>query len=193
MNSAVVNENDFKSRKISVYEPFSDFLLGTEEEKRFDLTLLDIVRFAGHACPSMVGAFLISQRVIKELFPDGVCVRGEIEIDIPSAVTQGATGPISNVFGFIFGAWGETGFGGLKNQFVRRGLMRYSVPDVPAGAFRFRNVKTGACMDVFYNPNLAPLDSQDQEPFQLQWRRKIKSILEHQDAVLKIQVVSKGK
>lgn len=193
MSSSMMNENDFKSHKISVYEPFSNFLLGTEEEKSFDLTLLDVVRFAGHACPSMVGAFLISRRVIKELFPTGVCVRGDVEIDIPSAATQGATGPISNVFGFIFGAWGDTGFGGLNGQFVRRGLVRYSVSDLPPGAFRFRNVKTGACIDAFYNPGLAPFAPDEHEPFQLQWRRKIKSILEHPDLVLKIKIVSEGK
>lgn len=193
MDKASLNSEMMKDHKISVFEPFSDFLLGSDEEKSFEISLLDVVRFAGHACPSMVGAFLISQKVIGELFPKtGVCVRGDVAIEIPTAANQGATGPISNVFGFIFGAWEESGFGGLQGQFVRRNLIRYSVSDLLPGTFRFRNLKTGACVEAVYNPSLAPLEVRDGESFQRQWRRKIKSILENPDIVLMLKTVSKG-
>lgn len=185
MSASNIKPNDYKNHKVSVFEPFSAFLQGSEEESQFQISLLDVVRFAGHACPSIVGAFLISQRAIKELFPvTETCVRGEIAIDIPTGPTQGATGPISNVFSFIFGAWSDTGFGGLQGQFARRGLIRYSVPGIPPGCFRFKNLKTGAQVDITYNPSLAVVEVRDGEAFQQQWQRKIKAILEKPEAVL---------
>ncbi len=191
MGSPELNLKDLTSRKISVYDPFADFLSSSDEEKKFDISLLDVIHFAGHACPSIVGSFLISQRVVKELFPEtNVCVRGEVAIDIPLAATERATGPISNVFGYIFGAWGESGFGGLQGRFARRGLLRYSVREVPEGAYRFRNLNTGKCIDVFYDPSRANFEPLPEEPFQKQWRRKNKAILENQDDVLKVRIVS---
>lgn len=112
--------NDFKTFKIAVFEPFANFLQGEPEESRFEISLLDVVHFAGHACPAMVGAFLMAQRAIQELYPkSGLCIRGEIAIDIPASPTHVATGPIANVLSYITGAWSDTGFGGLNGK-VRR-------------------------------------------------------------------------
>jgi hypothetical protein len=190
--SPKISVDDLKNHHISVREPFAEFLQGTPDETSFDLSLLDVVRFAGHACPSMVGAFLISQRVVRELFPDtGVCVRGEIRIEIPAGANQGATGPIANVFGFIFGAWEDTGFGGLNGgRFARRGLLRFNVADIPPGTYRFRNERTGAGVDIVYDPNAAPFVPDPSMPFQEQWRHRVKAILDHADRVIQAKPVS---
>lgn len=184
---------EFKDLKISVYEPFSAYLLGDQEEQRFEITLLDVVRFAGHACPSMIGAFLISQKVVKEFYPNTqVCVRGEVLIDMPTAPTSGATGPIANVFGFIFGAWNQTGFGGISNQFVRRDLLRFSVPEVAIGTFRFTHVPSQKVIDVTYSPAAVHFEASSEESFQQQWRRKIKAILSEADKVISVKAVVPG-
>lgn len=174
--------------KISLFEPFSDFLMGTEREKNFQISLLDIVRFAGHACPSMVGAFLISRAAIENLYPDTkVGVRGEIEIDIPDSASQGATGPMSNVFSYITGAWADTGFGGFQGgDYVRRNLLRFNSPVSSSGAFRFTRRDTGASVDVIYQPRLIQVEVDPAIPFQLQWRHKIKAILENSEHAIKV-------
>lgn len=175
-----IGSAELQNFAIDIFDPFAEFLLADQDEYRFKTSLLDVVRFAGHACPAMIGAFLISQRAVKEIFPEtNICIRGQVLIEIPGSVTQGATGPISNVFSMIFGAWDQSGFGGLQGQFIRRGLLRYDVQGIPSGTFRFRNLVTGKAVDISYHPSKAqnPENAAD-VPFQKVWRHKIASILE---------------
>lgn len=186
--NSVSHSNELASFKVKIYEPFAEFLLADQDEYQFTISLLDVVRFSGHACPSMIGAFLISQRAIKELFPEtNTCIRGQVAIEIPTAVSQGATGPISNVFSMIFGAWSESGFGGLQGQFVRRGLLRYESQNIRSGVFRFRNLKTGVHVDLAYDPSktLLPADL-NKSPFQNIWRIKITTILQNPNDYIKV-------
>jgi hypothetical protein len=178
-NFEKVSSKEFESFTIKVHEPFAEFLMADEDEYAYEISLLDVVHFAGHACPAMVGAFLICQRATKELFPEtNICVRGQVSIEIPTSVTHGATGPISNVFSMIFGAWDKSGFGGLQGQFVRRGLLKYDSQLVSPGTFRFRNLKTGDIVDVSYDPSTVKVpDEVASLPFQKVWRYKIATIL----------------
>lgn len=177
---------DFAQHKISVFEPFSDFLLGEKEEKSFQISLLDVVRLAGHACPSMVGAFLITKKAIETLYPDtGVCIRGQIKISIPALATQGATGPMSNVFGYITGAWGETGFGGFSDgSFTRRNLIQFGSSEVPKGHYRFTRTDNGDSVDISYDPSKVDVVLNPHSPFQIQWRERIKAILARPEQVI---------
>lgn len=179
---------EFSELSIKVYEPFAEFLMAEKEEYEFSISLLDVVRFAGHACPAMVGAFLMSQRAIKELFPDtNTCVRGQVAIEIPTSVEEGATGPISNVFSMIFGAWEKSGFGGLQGKFVRRNLLRYNSPNIPRGVFRFHNLLTGSHVDISYDPSKAEVPGAAEMPFQKMWRIKIKTIFQNPDQYIQVQ------
>ncbi len=173
--------------KIKVHEPFAEFLMAEEDEYEFSISLLDVVRFAGHACPSMVGAFLMSQRAIKELFPEtNTCIRGQIAIEIPTAVDQGATGPISNVFSMIFGAWEKSGFGGLQGKFVRRDLLKYESTHISRGTIRFHNLQSGKFVDITYDPSKVEVLADPQNtPFQKIWRMKIKTILQNPDQFIR--------
>lgn len=175
-----ISADELKKFSVNIHEPFAEYLMAEKEEYQFKISLLDVVQFSGHACPSMVGAFLISQKAIQELFPEtNVCVRGQVAVEMPTPATQGATGPISNVFSMIFGAWEQSGFGGLGGQFVRRGLLKYDSSNVAPGTFRFHNLQTGRAVDISYNPSLAPVpESSEGLPFQKLWRHKIASILE---------------
>ena len=55
-----ITPEQMQALTVKVYEPFAEFLGAMEDEVHFELSLLDVVRFAGHACPSMVGAFLVT-------------------------------------------------------------------------------------------------------------------------------------
>lgn len=177
--------DDLRVLKISIFEPFSDFLQGDLDEKHFEVSLLDVVRFAGHACPSMVGAFLITQKAISELFPEsGVCIRGDVMIDVPRNATQGPTGPMANVFSYITGAWAETGFGGMGDRFCRRNLLRFNSPMAPEGGYRFTRLSTGVSIDVFCDFSKAQFEGTPDAPFQLQWRERIKAALDCTDRIV---------
>lgn len=186
----VISAEYLETFTISVFDPFSDFLMGSEREKNFKISLLDVVRFAGHACPSMVGAFLISRSAIENLYPETkVGIRGQIEVDIPDSATNGATGPMANVFGYVTGAWGETGFGGFQGgAHIRRDLLRFNSKNTSPDVFRFTRKDTGAVVDVTYQPKQVKVDIDPALPFQLQWRHRIKAILENSN--LAIEVVS---
>ncbi|NUN06875.1 MAG: hypothetical protein HUU57_14065 [Bdellovibrio sp.] len=173
---------------IKIHEPFAEFLLADQEEYKFSISALDVVRFAGHACPSMIGAFLISQRAVQELFPDtNTCVRGQVAIEIPTSVEEGATGPISNVFSMIFGAWEKSGFGGLQGKFVRRNLLKYSSPNIPRGVFRFHNLQTGTYVDLTYDHSKAEVSGAAEMPFQKFWRLKIETILQNPEKYIQVK------
>lgn len=176
------------SFKIQLHEPFSDFLMGSQDEKNFSVSLLDVVRFAGHACPSMTGAFLMSRAALSHLYPDNeVAVRGHIEVDIPDSPTSGAIGPIANVFSFITGAWAETGFGGLQGGlFARRDLLRFNSTKVLRGSFRFTRTDNGKSVVVTYQPGMVPVDIDPNMPFQLQWRTRIRAILENPEIAVSV-------
>ncbi len=186
MKNEYIGAKDLEQFKIKIYEPFAEYLMADRDEFEFTISLLDVVRFAGHACPAMVGAFLISQRAINELFPnDQTCIRGQVAIELGTTVEQGATGPISNVFSMIFGSWEKSGFGGLGGKFVRRDLLKYSSSDLPKGTFRFHNLSSGVKVDITYDPSNVELPpSFENLPFQKVWRKKISVILSDPEQVL---------
>jgi hypothetical protein len=182
-----LDENLLRSLRISVYDPFSDFLHGSESEKRFDITFLDVIRFSGHACLSMAGAFLMARAAAKTLFPeDGVCVRGLIGVDVRGSPSVGATGPIANVLSYITGAWAESGFGGFDGNYIRRGLLRFQRLEVPSGAIRFTRQDTGRSIDVFYHPERAEPDVDHSLAFQTRWRLLVREMLLAPDEVIEV-------
>lgn len=186
--------DDLNRYSIQVIEPFSEFLWGTEAEKSFSLSFLDVVRFAGHACFAITGAFLTVRAAVEALYPETkTCVRGQLRVALPGLPNEGASGPIGNVFGFVTGAWAETGFGGLRGEFSRRNLLSYGVRDVPAGAVRFTRTDTGRAVDVFYQPRQAKVELDPGWEFQLQWRHNVKAILDQSDQVIRVIEVGKGR
>lgn len=188
MKDQTLCANDLAEVKIKIYEPFAEFLMADQEEFKFSISLLDVVRFAGHACPSIVGAFFISKRAVEELFPeDQICHRGQVSIQLSSLVEQGATGPISNVFSMIFGSWEKSGFGGLGGRFIRRGLLQYGSTELPSKSFRFKNIATNETIDIYYDPSKVEVNSSEKDlPFQKIWRQKIGMIIKNPNQFLTV-------
>ena len=189
LDTKIVTAEELKKHSINVYDPFSDYLMGSDEEKEYSISLLDVVRFSGHACPSMVGAFFIAKAAIDNLYPDNkLAVRGDVKIDIPKKPTDGATGPIANVFGFILGAWNETGFGGLSGKFIRRNLTQFNSENALPNSYRFTRISNNKSVDIYFEPNRLSLTLDPDEPFQQQWRRKIKAIMKAPHSVIRISI-----
>ena len=174
-------------RKLRIHEPFAEFLNSGKSMYDFEVSLLDCYRMAGHACHAITGAFLITEAAVLHLFPDTkICERGDLKIGFPSELNEGATGPKSNVISFITGAWADSGFPGLKGEFVRKNLMSYGNGDVPKNAIRFTRLSTGKSVLVQYSPDAVLNESPSDKPFPEKWRIEIHHILEKSEKTIQI-------
>ncbi|WP_291515523.1 hypothetical protein [Bdellovibrio sp. ArHS] len=175
-----------KSLTISVHEPFAEFLLCSSDERNFSISLLDCYRLAGHSCHAITGAFLVTAAAVAELFPaDGVCVRGDVAVDFGAQLTERATGPRSHIISYITGAWEDSGFPGLRGQFVRKNLMSFGNENLRQDVIRFRRLSTGATVDLIYDPTpvLQKLDLT--RPFPESWRFEVAQVLQQRSEVVR--------
>src|SRR5690554_2792313 len=100
---------------------------------RFD----DAIRLAGHACPTVAGAFLLVKCAMEHLYPEQTPLRGGVRITVDGTVDAGVNGPMSQIFTLLTGAAAENGFHGLAGHYVRRGLLRFNEQAVP-GRYEFQ-------------------------------------------------------
>ena len=95
-------------------EPFAETLGAfTKKDAVVEYALTDVVKLAGHVCPTTVGAYLCCQKALKKLYPNEIPVRGDITITIHGEPHEGVYGVISQIFSFLTGAAPNTGFKGL--------------------------------------------------------------------------------
>jgi hypothetical protein len=135
--------------KITLIDPLSDFL-GNFKEGVITFSYLDIVKCAGHSCPTVAGAYLMTLKGLKALYGDELPVRGNIHVAFGEPQTSGVTGVIGAVMSNITGATHDHGFKGLAGGHSRVGLMDFEEP-VDANVI-FTRVDSGARVSVTYNP-----------------------------------------
>lgn len=138
---------------IAMQDPLSK-VLGTFDNGDVIFNYLDVVKAAGHSCPTVAGGYLMTLKAMKALYPDSRPLRGDIKVAFAEAQEEGVTGVIGSVITQITGAAGIGGFKGLDGRFARHSLMAFGA-DVSSG-IRFTRVDTGESVDVFYNPNAVP-------------------------------------
>ena len=130
-----------------------------------EFSYLDVVKAAGHSCPTVAGANLMTAAGPEALYPDEIPVRGEIFVSFKEAPDVDVAGVIGNVVTQITGATATSGFKGLGGQFVRHGLMEFGA-DI-AASVRFKRTDTGQTVDVTYDPSDIPSDPRQQQIMQL--------------------------
>ena len=144
----------FKQVKtIKLKDELSEFL-GTFDNGIIEYTYPEIVKAAGHSCPTVAGAYMMCAKALEKLYPDSLPVRGQIKVEFKNSVDEGVTGVISNVISQISGATKETGFKGIAGQYIRHSLMDFNV-DIE-GLIRFTRIDTGKFVEVIYNPFIPP-------------------------------------
>ena len=131
-------------------DPLSD-TLGAFDDGRIEFTYLDVVKSAGHSCPTVAGAYLMTWRALEALYPDITPVRGEIKVAFKEPESEGVAGVIANVISQITGATQTSGFKGLNGKYARHSLVEFSSPI--ASSARFTRVDTGKSVDVYYDPS----------------------------------------
>jgi len=190
--------------KITLMDPLAN-ILGSLNNGITEFTYIDVVKSAGHSCPTVGGAYLMTSRALKALYPDSVAIRGNIKAEFSESLDEGVAGVIGNVVSNITGATDKSGFKGLNGMFARHSLMDFD-SNISSSA-RFSRVDTNKSVDVFYNPS-SVLPSPDMQPlmqkimsgnaneeekteFGLLWQDRVKRILvENPDSVITVKTVN---
>ncbi len=176
---------------ITLYDPLSE-VLGSFEKGVIEFCYLNSVQSAGHSCPTVAGAYLMTLKALHALYPDSMPVRGEILVSFAQADDEGVSGVIANVISNITGATERMGFKGLGGKFARHSLMSFN-QNITASA-RFTRTDTQKSVDLFYDPSSVQADgdvSQMQsmmgralggdaeaiENFGRMWQSRVKKIL----------------
>ena len=141
---------------VPTFDPLAQ-LLGAATDGRLDYSYADVVRLAGHSCPTVAGAFLIGRAAMQALYPEGPAERGQIEVCMPNPVDHGTTGVEAQVLTLLTGAAAENGFHGLAGRYARDGLLTYAGLN-ESDAITFRRRDNGAAVAVQLDISPVPSD-----------------------------------
>ena len=129
---------------ITLYDPLAE-VLGAADDGLIEYTFADAVKLAGHACPTVAGAWLATVRGLGALYGSDTPVRGQIAVALPETVDEGVTGVIASIATLLTGATGAGGFKGLGGQYGRRNLLSFGVTGI--SGIRLTRRDTGASVD----------------------------------------------
>jgi hypothetical protein len=115
---------------IAMHDRLAEFL-GAADGGVIEYRYTDVVKLAGHSCPTVAGAYLLTRRALATLYPDELPERGEIQVDFRAAQGDGVAGVMAAVIGLITGAAGVGGFKGIAGHFSRRHLLGFEELDLP--------------------------------------------------------------
>ncbi len=175
---------------IELYDPLADFL-GAIEGGKLEIKYLDLVKMAGHSCPTVAGAYLMSKMGLERLFLDTLPIRGEIEVYIKGTKGEGVNGVIGNLVAYVCGVSDEAGFKGIAGKYNRSNKLFYNA-DIPKEV-RLIRLDTKEKVDISYDPSIIPPDpkmselmqklltgqgdSQTKKEFQKLWQKRVQKIL----------------
>ena len=97
---------------ICLRDPLAD-LLGAAADGVIEYRYEDVVRLAGHSCPTVAGAYLSARIALRSLYADAMPERGGITVHMPSPETEGTTGVVAQVLTLLTGATAQGGFKGI--------------------------------------------------------------------------------
>jgi hypothetical protein len=138
---------------ITVADPLAE-ALGAAEGGVIEYRYADAVKLAGHSCPTVAGAWLMTRAALARLYPGELPRRGEIRVELRQRLDEGVAGVIASVAGLVTGAAGDGGFKGLAGRYARHGLLRFEVPI--AGEIRFTRADNGAAVTLAHHLQAVP-------------------------------------
>ena len=176
---------------ISLRDPLAEFL-GAAEQGIIQYTYSDIVKLAGHSCPTVAGAYLMTVKALQKLYGSDLPERGNIQVEFKNDLLEGVTGVMANVVSMITGATTDNGFKGLKGKFDRRNLLHFN--RAINGAIKFTRLDSGANVTVDFNSSVVPAPAdlmpnllssleddtpiEDKQAFAKAWQKRVKQIFE---------------
>lgn len=142
-------------QRLRVRDPLAEFL-GAAEGGVLEYGYEDAVRLAGHSCPTVGCAYVLTCHALGALYPDSLPERGGVAVSFRNPLEEGVTGVVASVVTLLTGAAGPGGFKGLAGRFVRRDRLRFGA-EVPL-AMRFERLDTGLAVDAEAEPGRVPAD-----------------------------------
>ena len=189
---------------ITMRDPLAEFL-GAMQDGLMEYRYANVVALAGHSCPTVAAAFLMTRAALNTLYPDEVPRRGDIRVAVSGAQYQGTVGVTANVAGLITGAAGDGGFKGIGGHFKRCELLAF---DAELNAeMSFTRADNGMRVEVSADLSPVPMDARVREllplclggsaspsetgEFRRLWQERVRRLLlDHKDdpAVIRVRV-----
>ena len=140
---------------ITLRDPLAE-LLGAAEGGLIEYRFADAVKLAGHSCPTVAGAWLMTARALRALYGGEIPLRGNIKVALREELESGVSGVIASVAGLLTGAAGAGGFKGLGGRHSRRNLLQFGVAGVDGMVFT--RVDTNDAVDCTLRLEKVPAD-----------------------------------
>jgi hypothetical protein len=141
--------------RITVRDPLAEFL-GAAKGGVIEYRYADVVKLAGHSCPTVASAFLMARAGLAALYPGVLPERGGVRVDMPDPADEGVSGVMGSVIGMITGAAGIGGFHGIAGRFDRRSLLSFGLAELSGP--RLSRIDTGAAVSVSVRAERVPGD-----------------------------------
>lgn len=185
---------------IKLQDDLASFL-GAFEDGIIEFSYLDVVKSAGHSCPTVLGAYLMTLKGLEALYENEVPKRGEILVEFRESQISGVAGVIGNVIMNITGATTTNGFKGLNGKFDRNHLMKFE-QNIGESNVRFTRIDKQKSIDVIYNPSLISVHEdmnylmqkcmqgnatkEERKEFGILWQKRVEEISKNIEEVVKI-------
>lgn len=150
---------EYDVEPIRIRDPVAEALAVLEPGEPFVVTYEDVVKAAGHSCPTASGAYRIAQIGLDALYPDELPVRSEVEVLAPEPRDDATYGVMGRLISYVTGATQEDGFGGLAGGYGdRQNMLTFDAfdPDSADPTFRFRRTDTDETVEVSYHVGNVP-------------------------------------
>ena len=140
---------------ITLRDPLAE-LLGATEGGLIDYRFADAVKLAGHSCPTVAGAWLMTVRALQALYGDEIPERGNIVVALHEDLDSGVAGVMASIATLLTGATGDGGFKGLGGRHSRRNLLHFGVTNIASMAFT--RLDNNTAVDCTLRLDLVPPD-----------------------------------
>jgi len=193
----------FKTRpSIQLKDPLQKFL-GTFHDGIIEFNYLDIVKNAGHSCPDVTGAYLMTLKALNKLYKDELPMRGNIKVSFNKEYSDDITSVMADVVSHITGATLSLGFRGVEGKFNRTGLIEFNVPF--EGNIKFERVDNGKAVTTHYDLSSIPIDPKqnvlmskvlsneatvgEEIDFEVLWQRRVEKIFNHASELIQVKSI----
>lgn len=189
-----------KIEKIKLKDDLSNFL-GATEDGIIEFSYIDVVKTAGHSCPTVLGAYLMTCEGLKALYKDEIPKRGEIIIEYSESIEDGVAGVIANVMTNITGATTNSGFKGIMGLFSRNHLMSFN-KEISSNV-KFTRRDTNDSVEVVYDPSSIPAEAamrelmqkslskvaskEEEKEFGRLWQKRVEDISNNVEKIINIR------
>jgi hypothetical protein len=150
---------EYDVEPIRIRDPVAEALGVLEQGEPFVITYRDVVKAAGHSCPTASGAFRIAQVGLDTLYPESEPVRSDIEVRAAGPRDDATYGVMGRLISYVTGAAQEDGFGGLGGGLGdRRNLLKFDAFEARNAdpTFRFNRTDTRETVQVTYHVSNLP-------------------------------------